>query len=375
MDKALRSRTAIVGVGFSPIVRKPERSIGSFAIEASLDAIRDAGLSPDDIDGYAGTPRAQNPSAFHWDGVDEVSDRYMASALGLRNLRWAADMNRGVVADGIVAAIEALVSGSCSYVLCTRAMYDRPGVRYAQRDAAVAGGPEQFTAPYGIGNGGSALWLQRYMHDYGATREELYEVARTLREHAQLNPHAYWRGRQLFKEEYLSSRWIVEPMCLYDYDIPVTTAGAVVLTTAERARALPHPPAYVAGYANSREPGERIFEASGIGRGEVQAAQLYDGFLWFVWGWLEVLGFCGTGEAHTFALNGNISLRGQLPVTTFGGSQGEGRLHGMGHVREGALQVMGRAGERQVPGLQNCLVALGFDSVPGWELMLSNQPS
>ncbi len=372
MDKALRNRTAIVGVGYTPMVRKSEKSLAEVAVEAAVNAIADAGLTSQDIDGYAGTPKAPNASALHWDGVDEISERYMASALGLTNMRWASDANRGVVADGIVAGIQALVTGTANYVLCLRAMYDRPGVRYASSDREAAGGPEQFSAPYGVGIGSISLWLQRYMYDFGATREELFDVVGALREHAQLNPHAYWRGRPLTLSEYLESRWIYEPMCLYDYDIPVTGAGAVVLTTADRAAALPHKPAYVAGFANTRDRGEAIFEESGVGREAVQAAQLYDGFSPVVWIWLEKLGFCGKGEAHEFTRGGRIKLGGELPVTTFGGSQGEGRLHGMGHVREGAMQVMGRAGDRQIPGLENCLVALGFDAVPGWVLMLSS---
>lgn len=372
MDRALRNRTAIVGVGYTPMVRKSAKSLAAVAVDAALDAIADAGLSPRDIDGYAGTPKAPNASALHWDGVDEISERYMASALGLVNLRWAADANRGVVADGIVAGIQALVTGTANYVLCLRAMYDRPGVRYASSEREVAGGPEQFSAPYGVGIGGIAMWLSRYMHDYGATREDLFDVVGTLREHAQLNEYAYWRGKPLSLDEYVNSRWIYEPMCLYDYDIPVTGAGAVVLTTADRAVALPHKPALVSGFANTRAPGQAIFEESGVGRDEVDAAQLYDGFSPLIWIWLEKLGFCARGEAHEFTRNGRIAIGGELPVTTFGGSQGEGRLHGMGHVREGAMQVMGRAGDRQVKDLSNCLVALGFDAVPGWVLMLSS---
>ena len=370
MDPSLRNKTAIVGVGYTAMERKSGRSLPDVAMEAAKNAIADAGLTPADIDGYAGTPKAPNASALHWDGVDEISERYMASALGL-NLRWASDFNRGVVGDAVAAAIQSLVTGTANYVVCLRAMYERPGVRYAASESSASGGPEQFTAPYGVGIGAMAMWLQRYMHDYGATREELFDVVSALRGHAQLNPYAYWRGKPLTLDDYLSSRWVYEPMCLYDYDIPVTGAGAVVLTTADRAKDLPHRPAYVSGFVSTRERGDAIFEASDIGREAVQAAQLYDGFSPVVWKWLEELGFADRGEAHEFTRDGRIAHGGALPVTTFGGSQGEGRLHGMGHVREGAMQVMGRADERQVPGLENCLVALGFDAVPSWVFMLS----
>ena len=361
MDNATRNRVAIVGVGHTPMVRKTDKSLGSFAAQAALQAIRDAGLRPSDIDGYAGNPVAMNPSARHWDGVDEVSGRYMVSTLGMSNVRWIVDMSRGLASDSIVEAIHALQSGNCKYVLVVRAMQLPGGGRYARTEAPAAGGPGQFSAPYGLDNGigRTALWLNRYMHDYGATRKELYAVAQTLREHACLNPNAYWQ-KPLSEEEYLGAPQIFEPMTRFDCDIPVTGAAAVVLTTADRARDLAQKPAYISGLATDYEAPDTIYKVSGMGPGDIHAAQLYDGFLPFIWYWLERLQFCPKGEAHRFALDGNIKLGGKLPVTTFGGSVGEGRLNGLGHLCEGALQVMQRAGQRQVKGLSNCLVSLGF---------------
>ncbi len=371
MDKSFRNKTAIVGVGYTEMVRRTERSLGSYAVEASLQAIADAGLKPTDIDGYAGTPVAFGGSALHLDGVDETSERYMISALGLSNIRWAQDMN-GLTPFALVSAMQALAVGACDYALVVRAMYNPVGVRYNQSSEPRAGGPAQFTAPYGlVPMGRHAQWLKRYMHDSGATKEDLFNVVKTLRNHAQLNPYAYWRGKDITLEDYLAARWIYEPLCLFDCDMPLTGAGAVVLTTADRAKDLPHPPAYISGFASTYESGDAVFEASGVGRDEIQAAQLYDGYIHMVWFWLERLGFCGKGEAHQFSRDGGISLGGALPVTTFGGSQGEGRLHGMGHIREGAMQVMGRAGERQTPGLEHCVVACGFESVPGYAFIFS----
>ena len=204
-------------------------------------------------------------------------------------------------------------------------------MRYAGLSNAAVAGPAQFTVPYGIGDGMGgggnrhAIWLQRYMHDYGATREELYQVIHAQRKHAALNPVAFWRDRDLSLEEYLNGRWIYEPISIFDCDIPVTGAGALVMTTAERARDLPHRPAYVAGYANSYQPGDAVFQASGVPREDVQVLQLYDGYSPFVYHWLEFLGFCGRGEAHTFIQDGRTELGGALPMNTFGGSLGEGR--------------------------------------------------
>ena len=373
-DLGIKNQTAIVGVGYSPVIRKAEKGLGSFAVEAARNAIADAGLTRDDIDGYVGSPGAPNYSAVHADGVDEVSAGYMIGALGLKTPRVAMDGPGGMTTGQVMAAAQALYSGTCNYVLLVRAMYNPVGVRYAESRSSAVGGPEQYLMPYGVHPiGRHAQWLQRYMHDYGATREELFTVARTLREHAQLNPIAYWRGKELTLEDYMSSRYIFEPMCVYDCDIPVTTAGAIVMTTAERARDLPNKPAYITAFASNNQPGNTVFDLSGVDRKDVQVAQIYEGFLQFVWYWLEKLEFCGKGEAHSFTQGGRISLGGELPITTFGGSQGEGRLHGMGHIREGAMQVMGRAGERQVPNVEHCVVAVGFEWIAGYILMLSSE--
>ena len=371
-------RPAIVGVGYTDLVRYAERSLGSVALDAALDAIRDAGLTRDDIDGYVGTPTAPNASAAHADGVDEVSSAYMVSALGLRQPRFVMDLH-AMPAAAVVAASQALASNACAYVLVLKAMYHPPDVRYAGLSSAPVPGPAQFTVPYGIGDGMGgggnrhAIWLQRYMHDYGATREELYQVIHAQRKHAALNPVAFWRDRDLSLEEYLKGRWIYEPISIFDCDIPVTGAGALVMTTAERARDLPHRPAYVAGYANSYQPGDAVFQASGVPREDVQVLQIYDGYSPFVYHWLEFLGFCGRGEAHTFIQDGRTELGGALPMNTFGGSLGEGRLHGFGHLREGAMQVMGRCGPRQVEGADNCVVQIGPPGLNSWVLMLSSR--
>ncbi len=169
----------------------------------------------------------------------------------------------------------------------------------------------------------------------------------------------------LTREDYFDSRMVAYPFCLYDCDIPVQGAVAIVLTTAERARDLKPQPAYLAGY------GQRLhFEVAGrIGslaelhgrrraarpssRGsarasrpkDVDVAQIYDGFSASVIYGLESYGFCKEGEALDFIQDGRIELDGELPLNTFGGSLGTGRIHGLWHIIEGALQASGRAGD------------------------------
>lgn len=371
MDKTLRNKTAVVGVGYTPFVRKAERSLVAFAVDAALAAIEDAGLSREDIDGLVGSPGAPNASAMHRDGVDEVSARLITGSLGLPNPRFVLDIG-GLPTTALTVAVQALTAGLCNYCLVVRAMYNPVGVRYGETDRSVVGGPEQFTTPYGLqAIGRHALWLQRYMHDHGATREDLFHLVKTERYNAQLNPYAYWRGRDITLQEYLESRWVFEPMCIYDCDLPLTGAGAVVVTTSDRARHLRHKPAYITAVCPTPMPGDTIFELAGVDRQDVQVVMLYDGFIQHIWWGLEHWGFCGKGEAYQFARHERIRVGGEFPINTHGGSQGEGRLHGMGHLREATMQIRGRAGERQVPNVQHCLVTNGFEWIPSHAVMLS----
>jgi acetyl-CoA acetyltransferase len=262
---------------------------------------------------------------------------------------------------GMVAAARgALLSGMCSYVVGVRALYHQSGQRYSHVRETAAGGVDQFTRPYGFGPGGGrhAQRLAQYNHRHGATREELYAIVRAAHRHARLNPVAYWRESKLDRDKYLASRWIAEPLCLYDCDLPVTAAGAFVMTTTEQARRLGRPLAILTSMSNSARPDGALVDA-GLSAADIDVCQLYDGFSSFPYYWYEALGFCGEGQAHRFIQDGAIELGGTIPTNTFGGSLGEGRLHGIGHLREGFLQVTGQAGERQVPGARHCVVQVG----------------
>ena len=377
MDRAIRNRTAIVGVGYTPVLRHAQRNVGAIAVDAALAAIEDAGLRRDDIDGFIGLPFGPTASAQPSPVIDQISAAAVVSGLGLNDPRFVVDI-AGMPNTALVMAVQALCSGLCTNVLIARAVYNQPSGRRAETAGLrSAAGAAQYTLPYGLSGGGAAqaLALQRYMHEYGATREELFAVVNADHRHAQLNPVAYWRGREVTLEDYLYCRFIAQPLCLFDCDMPVTTAGAIVVTTAERARNLPHPPAYITAFAGINPTEPDIFEVSGVERQDVQVAQIYDGFSPFVWYWLETLGYCGKGEAHAYTQGGRIELGGELPVNTFGGNLGEGHFQGFGHLREGAMQIMGRCGERQVHDVRHCLVALGIPngSRSRYVIMLSSQ--
>lgn len=348
---------AVVGVGSTAIVRRTDRSLLAIACEAAVAALGDAGIGPEDVDGYIGTPVAPNPSAAHADGVDEVSGALLQRTLGLAPV-WSADLV-AMSATAVVAAAQALRSGDCRYVLVVRVIGNPPGV-YSATSNLDAAGAAQFGLPYGYGAAWArhALWWARYMHDHGATREDLFSVVGTGRRHAQLNPLAYWKGTELTLPQYLAAPWVCEPLSIFDCDIPVTGAVAFVMTTAALAGGHDHPAHLVGGVSNADPAG--VFARAGVAPAEVDVAQLYDGFASFVPMWLERLGFAETGGAVPFMRDRGIGLDGALPVNTFGGSLGEGRLHGAGHVREAVLQATGRAGERQLPNVRHSLVLVGI---------------
>ena len=374
----LKDKVAAVGVGYSAIERTSSRSLGVLAMEAIQRAVEDAGLAIEDIDGLATFPEIPVFGNPHVDGVDVVSTSYMVRMLGLEGkLRWHTHTDN-LVPNTFIETANAVAAGACDYAVIFRAMHN-PGGRYNAYTSNLAVGRHQFTAPYGSHRGyqyyGSAY--QRYMHLYGATREHMATLILNNRRNAHLNPNAYFRDVPLTKEDYMNARMLADPVCLLDCDIPVDGAAAIVLTSGERARALPNPPAYVAGYGQFSSPSlsmgpplehllegaaavaDRMWEAAGIGPGDIRLAQFYDGYSFFVYFWLEACGFCKVGEAFEFIQDGRIELEGELPVNTFGGQLGEGRLHGMGHLAEAVLQTSGRAGERQVRSVDATLAAVG----------------
>jgi acetyl-CoA acetyltransferase len=350
--------SAVVGVGGTEVVRRTDEPLLALAVRAAHEAVTDAGLELADIDGYVGSPVAPNASAVHQDGVDEVSAPLLTRALGLR-ASWTTDV-AGMIGTAVATAALAVAHGVCRHALVVRAVYNPTRGRYSEVSARQVAGAEQFTLPYGIGPAGGrhAQWYSRYAHDWGATREDLYRVVALDRAHAQQNPVAYWRGKPLSMAEYLAARWIAEPLCLYDCDIPVTSAVALVVTSARAAAGRPHA-AYLHGFSQGSRP-EAAFDMAAITPAEVDVSQIYDGFSPFAFLWLERLGFCAEGSAFRRLREGLGTVDSAMPINTFGGSLGEGRLHGMGHVREAVYQAMGRAAARQVPNVRFSLAHVGI---------------
>lgn len=352
----------IAGFGSSAIERRSDRGILAFAQDAILAALEDAQLPRDQVDGYIGAPFATNAGSPHAEGGDELSAKTVAAAMGFRGLRFANDLFRRYPADMVASAAQALIAGDARYVVGLRALYNLQGLPYAVAQADFAYGNDQFSKPYGYNLAGArfAARAQRYMALHGADRRALYDVVALARRGAARNPRAIWHHQGLSFEEYLAAPMISSPHGRYDCDMPVCGAAAFVMCRAED---LPTKatPAYVTGWSSFQTP-NRVFDMSGRRPADLVAAQLYDGFSSMIWDWLEIFGICEPGAAWRFIRDGRAEPDGALPLNTFGGSLGEGRMHGMGHLREAYLQASGKAGARQLARSGPVLVQIGpFD--------------
>lgn len=376
MPTTLRDEAAIVGIGHTEFSKNSGRSELSLAAECTAAAIADAGLRPEDVDGMV---------SFTLDATDEIE---IARAVGIGDLRYYARIpHGGGAAVGVIhQAAMAVATGSAEAVVCWRALNGRSGQRYS---SGVAGGPTtsdlihwSWYMPYGFMTpaGWVAMFTQRYMHEFGCTREDLAQVALQTREHAVHNPNAFFHQRPLTLDEYLRGRKIADPLHLYDCCQETDGGCACVITTVERARDLPHPPAVIRGVAQAAgaeqesmtsfyrpsistlpemdSVARQVYALSGLGPDDVDAAVIYDAFTPIVLWQLESFGFCKPGEGADFVRDGALSLDGRLPTNTHGGQLSEAYIHGMNGVNEGVRLIRGTS-TRQPPKSEHVLVTGG----------------
>jgi len=367
----LRDRTAIVGVGTSRFGRFPDETPLKLAAEAFKAALADAGMRKGEVDGVAiniGWPL----------GVDY--DRF-AEALGL-DLRFADQTwtHGRFVGPTLQHAAMAVAAGLARCVACVcgvsfhqqRGLLGGPGDVEGTREE---GGTHEESPVYGMTApaAGAALSAQRYFALYGATSRQLAAVPVTFRRHAALNPQAIMR-KPLTVEDHQASRYIVEPLHLYDCCLVSDGAACVLVTTAERAREGTKPPVLIAGMQGMRagrdeflfaprglgvhqqrsfryvppEDDLLVYHMAGIARHDVDGLYTYDAFSPLVLFTLERFGFCGPGEAAAWVQGGRIELGGELPMNTSGGLLSEAHVSGWNSIVEIVRQLRGEAGPRQI---------------------------
>ena len=372
---ASSNRVAVVGYAQSQVERHAASTLGALAVDTARRAIADAGLAPKDVDGFVTAslfPSAGAHAAV--DGVSLVSAHWMAARLGVNPNYAAGFQGFGQLPGAVSLAVNAVVSGAADYVLVHRALHNPQGAYHAN-PMTEARGEQQWTVPQGYFGplAMMALTYTEYLERYGAAREAMAAVVVEARKNGSRIPWSYWHAHPLSADEYLSQPMVTDPICRLDCDLPVDGVACFVFTSAERARDLPHRPVFVTGYAAGApvrhrlplhwplddimevgvQTARRLWDRSGIGPGEVDLPQVYDGFSPFVYLWMESLSLCPVGEAHRVVLEGGIDSdrRGALPVLSGGGALGNGRMHGVPQMLECYLQLSGRAGQRQRPGM------------------------
>jgi acetyl-CoA acetyltransferase len=351
----MEEKSVITGVGHSAIGRRLREDPWKLTAVAALNAIADAGLSPDDIDGVSTYPGAMGWTAgITGAGVNDVQEM-----LGLR-LRW---YSGGAETPGqlgsLITAMAAIHAELANHVLVFRTVWEstaqlNTGSRSETMQQAVQRERDQWLKPYGVGypTYGSMV-MQRYMHESGATREQLGRIAVVSRAHARLNPLAAYRD-PLSLDDYLGARMISDPLCLYDCDVPIDGAIAVIVSRADSVSVSRERQIRIA--AIGARPGfeacaQHMWSRTRLTPANVDFAQLYDGFSILAIRWLEALGFCKPNAGASFVEDGErVSLLGDLPLNTWGGQLSGGRIHGFGGLLEACVQLRHEAGDRQVKG-------------------------
>ena len=389
----------ISGIGQSAVGRRLFRSGLDLTIDAALDAIADAGLTTDDIDGLATYPGSYPmPPGFSGPGTPDVQD-----ALRLR-LNWHRGGIEGAAQlSALVDAVLAVSAGLDRHVLVYRTVTESSAQAAGREGSGLSGGggggggvPKmggslQWSIPFRAYS--AANWLamncRRHMHEFGTTTEQLAQISINGRRNAGLNPKAVYRDPMTL-DDYLAARMITTPFRLYDCDAPVDGSTAVIVSAPEHASAVDHPVARVESVGTAlrgrpswdqfddmttmaaRDAGAMLWERTTLTPADVDVAELYDGFSFLTMVWLEALGFCGRGESGPYVEDGtNLALDGPLPVNTHGGQLSAGRLHGYGFVHEAVLQLRGEAGARQVAGRPEvAAVANGGGPVAGALLLV-----
>lgn len=379
-------QTVIAGIGTTAFGKVPGSTAWSLQAEAVRNALDDAGLTKDDVDGLLTEPQFSEPLLLH--------GHILGRMLGLQTNYLSTKSIGGATAGALVQeAAMAIHHGLCEVAVCVFGDNAKTGLPMLFGLAQMGRGQADEIA-FGMAGGAvmEARSATRYMHEFGATSEMLGSVAITFREHAMLNPAAQYRT-PLIMEEYLAAPFVSTPFRRYDCAVTSDGAVAVVVTSADRAKDLARPPAYVAGmgqghnldafkdpthythFAGARSSA-RAYEMAGITPQDVDVAQLYDCFTSTVLITLEDYGFAKKGEAGPFALEGNLKLGGSLPTNTSGGMLSEADITGWNHIAEGVRQIRGEADERQVPGAEVCVVSGhgGFQAAHA-TLVLTKEPA
>ena len=364
----------ISGLGISRIGRRTGIPGLDLTLEAARAAIEDAGLTANDIDGIGtlgDTPPADVMEALGIEATDQTLGFDTAGVLipVMSAFRAVSERRaRHVLVYRTVAMLGgAMNQTSASPMLNPLANPPAeprmPGTRrklkpFEDIDALVAA--HAYSAANWV-----AMHCRRHMELYGTTKEQLGWLAINSRRNAGLNPRAAYQD-PMTMDDYLAARPVSTPLGLFDCDVPIDGSIALVVSHADYAADCPNPAVAVQAIGGaygsggwfhrddfpkmaSSEAAAEMWSRTELRPSDVDVAEIYDGFTFLTFAWLEALGFCADGEAGPFVEAATrIALDGELPLNTYGGQLSAGRMHGYWLLHEACLQLRGQAGDRQV---------------------------
>jgi acetyl-CoA acetyltransferase len=350
-----RASVAVVGVGHTRYGNLPEYDAYDLGLLALKQAIADAGLKFTDIDGLI---------------VNRIPDyQRFCEIAGLDPAYVSITPGQGRFSGICIETAAALIrSGAAKTIALVYGNNGRSsGDRYGGAGDTYSSGGGGLWFPYGMTSPGAfhALMARRHMALYGTKNEHLGIVAKTFRDHAALNPAAVMRTPYTLAD-YQNSRYICEPLHLFDYCLINDGGVALVLTSAARARDLAQRPVYLRGYGMAtalsdstfppddfwrtaaKEAAANSFRMAGLVHDDISTLMIYDNFTPTVLFSLEGFGYCGVGESGPFVAEGHLAIGGRYPSNTSGGHLSESYMQGWALNVEAVQQVRGACGARQV---------------------------
>ena len=356
MESALKDKYSIVGIGETDYTRGSGRSTRALAIEAIRNAVTDAGLKMQDIDGML---------SYH--GGDSVNSSTLAYDMGAQLNFYMDCSGGGSSTEALIGlAIGAIEAGMCETVAIFRSMNGYSQVRIGgtgSRASTPVSGPGLMTRPYGLASAvqSFAFSFTRHMMEYGVTSEDLARVKVAHSNHASNNPKALMKQR-VTVDDVVNSRWIVRPCAhLLDCCLETDNATCIIVTSSERAKDLKQQPVYIrAVQGRGTKPGgdfhyqhgpisrvaghyvgPRIFDLAGLSHDDIDVTGCYDAFTYTVVLQFEAYGFCEEGEGKDYIKSGIVNLGDKRPNNTSGGHLCEAYTHGMNMVIENTRQLRG----------------------------------
>jgi acetyl-CoA acetyltransferase len=361
---SLREKAAITGVGETAYMRGSRKSAFQLQVEASLTAIKDAGLTPKDIDGIIPI------------GITGAPAEEFVTNFGIEDLRFSALTPLGGASSiaAIQCAAAAIAAGICNHVLIAAGRNSYLGARAGVRIHEM---PQfhfvtEFELPLGAIAPAQlyAPMARRHMELYGTSSRQLGEIAVSTRAHALLNDNAVMK-KPITLEDHQNSRMIADPFRLLDCSLESDGGAAFVVSSAERAKDMRQPATYVMGIAEGHpdspssitqrsditrlglaKAAPKAFGMAGVSHEDIDVAEVYDCFTWVVLCQLEDMGFCKKGEGGAFVEGGRLRLKGALPTNTHGGLLSQAHMLGLNHVVELVRQLRGQAGRAQIAGAE-----------------------